>query len=193
MPDPGPPLRSLSHAGVDTDAARAQKGRLPAAADAQAAGLRVWFDKDDLRAGEPWQRQLEEAIQQRSTAFAVYVGSRGVVNWVNAEVQLGLGRAVADPSYRFVPVLAPQAPGPEALPGFVVLYQRVADVECNPEVFAKLVATALGRVSPDGLRRIVTEPLRLAGGPGGDRHALTAQVAADMGDRSGDLAWCRWR
>ena len=71
---PQPLLLFLSHAGIDTEAARALKQRLEAAPDAREHGLRVWFDKDDLRAGEPWQAQLEEAIQHRSTTFAVYVG-----------------------------------------------------------------------------------------------------------------------
>src|SRR5512132_3557839 len=148
MPDsnlPMPLLLFLSHAGVDTEAARRLKQRLEAAPEAREHGLRVWFDKDDLRAGEPWQAQLEEAIRHRSAAFAVYVGSRGIVNWVDAEIQLALGRAVTDPAYRFIPILAPQAPGPEALPGFVALYQGVADVEGQPDQFAKLVAAILGR------------------------------------------------
>ena len=145
MPDsdlPLPLLLFLSHAGVDTEAARRLKQRLEAAPEAREHGLRVWFDKDDLRAGEPWP-QLEDAIRHRSAAFAVYVGSRGVVNWVDAEIQLALGRAVADPSYRFIPILAPQALGPEALPGFVALYQGVADVERRPDQFTKLVAAIL--------------------------------------------------
>src|SRR4051812_6116264 len=148
MPDanrPQPPLLFLSHAGIDTEAARALKQRIEAAPEACEHGLRVWFDKDDLIAGEPWLTQLQEAIQRRSAAFAVYVGSRGVVNWVDAEIQLALGRAVTDPAYRFIPILAPQAPGPEALPGFVALYQGVADVESRPDQFAKLVAAILGR------------------------------------------------
>jgi hypothetical protein len=135
MPDANPPqslLLFLSHAGIDTEAAHALKQRLEAAPKAREYGLRVWFDKDDLRAGKRWQIQLEEVIQHRSTAFAVYVGSRGVVNWVDAEIQLALGRAVTDPAYRFIPILAPQAPGSEALPGFVALYQGVADVEGRP-------------------------------------------------------------
>jgi hypothetical protein len=149
------PLLFLSHAGVGTDAARAFKARLLAAESIQSAGFRVWFDKDDLRAGEPWQNQLADAIR-RSTAFAVYVGSRGVVNWVDAEVQLGLGRAVADPSYRFIPVLAPQA-RPEALPGFVALYQGVADVEGSPDAFMKFVAAILGQ-DATGIAKLEAEP-----------------------------------
>ena len=139
MPDsnlPPPRLLFLSHAGIDTEAARALKQRIETAPEAREHGLRVWFDKDDLRAGEPWQAQLEEAIRHRSAAFAVYVGSRGVVNWVDAEIQLALGRAVTDPAYPFIPIVAPHAPGPEALPGFVALYQGVADVERRPDQFS---------------------------------------------------------
>jgi hypothetical protein len=160
MPDtnrPQLPLLFLSHAGIDTEAARALKQRLEAAPEAREYGLRVWFDKDDLRAGEPWQAQLEEVIQRRSAAFAVYVGSRGVVNWVDAEIQLALSRAVTDPSYRFIPILAPQAPGPEALPGFVALYQGVTDVEGRPDQFARLVAAILGRDAA-GTAKLEAEP-----------------------------------
>src|SRR3954447_2311194 len=160
MPDanrPQPPLLFLSHAGIDTDAARALKQRIEAAPEVREHGLRVWFDKDDLRAGEPWQAQLQETIRHRSTAFAVYVGSRGVVNWVNAEIQLALARAVTDPSYRFIPVLAPQAPGPEALPGFVALYQGVADVEGRPDQFAKLVAAIIDQDAAS-TAKLETEP-----------------------------------
>src|SRR3712207_1884791 len=86
------PLLFLSHAGTDTDAARELKRKLEKAAAERGAALKVWFDKDDLRPGLPWQRQLEEAIG-RANAFAVYVGSKGVVNWVEAEVDLALSRA----------------------------------------------------------------------------------------------------
>jgi hypothetical protein len=73
------------------------KQRIEEAPEARKRGLKVWFDKDNLRAGEPWQKQLEETIGQQATAFAVYVGSRGVINWVKAEVRLGLARAIGGP------------------------------------------------------------------------------------------------
>src|SRR4051794_37247349 len=62
---PAGPLLFLSHAGADTEAARRLKRRI------EAAGLRVWFDKDDLIAGGDWQTQLEDAIKKRATAFAI--------------------------------------------------------------------------------------------------------------------------
>jgi ABC-type taurine transport system ATPase subunit len=47
---------------------------------------------------------------------------------------------------------------------------------------------ALGRVSDEGLRRIVTEPLRLAGVDKAHRNALAVQVLHDVGERPSDLA-----
>jgi hypothetical protein len=57
-----PPRLFLSHSGVDTSAARELKRRLLDSAEAWAAGLMVWLDKDDLAAGAGWQSQLEKAI-----------------------------------------------------------------------------------------------------------------------------------
>ena len=46
----------------------------------------------------------------------------------------------------------------------------------------------LGRMSDEGLRRIVTEPLRLAAIEPADREALASEVLRDVGERPGDLA-----
>jgi hypothetical protein len=45
------PFVFLSHSGADVEAAWTLKRRLENASDAKAAGLKVWFDKDDLRGG----------------------------------------------------------------------------------------------------------------------------------------------
>jgi hypothetical protein len=130
---PSGPLLFLSHAGADTGAARVLKQRIEQAPEARKRGLKVWFDKDNLRAGEPWQTQLEETIGRQATAFAVYVGSRGVINWVEAEVRLGLSRAIGGNGqhFPFIPVLAAGAVGSDALPGFARQFQAVRDVETN--------------------------------------------------------------
>ena len=100
------PCLFLNHSGVDAENARELKRRISFSPSATRVGLKVWFDKDDLGAGKNWQRQLEQAIQDRCTAFAVYVGSKGVMNWVENEVSLGLRRATADNSFPFIPILA---------------------------------------------------------------------------------------
>ena len=137
------PLLFLSHAGVDSEAVRQLKRRIEAAPEAQRAGLKVWFDKDNLKAGQTWRAQLEAAIAEAS-AFAVYVGSGGVANWVEAEVDLALQRATRDGRFPFIPILANDAMDVAALPGFASRFQAVRNVEHSPDEFQKLVAAVLG-------------------------------------------------
>src|SRR5262245_15303009 len=86
------PVLFLSHSGVDTEAARELKRRLEESPTGREAGLKVWFDKDDMPAAEDWQASLEQGIGRESTAFAVYIGTKGVVTWVRREVRLALSR-----------------------------------------------------------------------------------------------------
>src|SRR5690242_2833308 len=90
----GGPLLFLSHA--DTDTALDLAHRLEQAPTAREAGLRVWIDQRDLLRGRGWQRQLEETIEKQSTAFAVLMGARGAVNWVEMEVRVALSRATKE-------------------------------------------------------------------------------------------------
>src|SRR5271165_4058126 len=121
-----PPLVFLSHSGADTEAARELKRRLESAPDAKKAGLKVWFDKDNLRPGMPWAAQIEQAIGHDASAFLVYLGSRGVINWVDMEVRAALSRAATDRDFLFIPILAPEI-GLNALPPFARLYQGIDD------------------------------------------------------------------
>src|SRR5258707_86887 len=143
------PCLFLSHSGADTGAARELKRRLLDSADARAAGLRVWLDKDDLAAGLGWQAQLEKAINEEATAFAVHIGAKGVVNWVESEVRLGLSRATGAPDYPFIPILAKECSGSAALPPFARQYQGVHDPLNDSEQFAKLLRAVLRRSSGD--------------------------------------------
>jgi WD40 repeat protein len=140
-----PPCLFLSHSGADTDAARELKCRLLDSPDARAAGLSIWLDKDDLGAGIGWQAQIENAISKRTTAFAVHIGAKGVVNWVDSEVRLALSRATSATDYPFIPILSRECTGAAALPPFAQQYQGVHDPLNNPEEFAKLLRAALGR------------------------------------------------
>ena len=128
---------------MDTDRAKALRGRLESANSAQAAGLKVWLDKDDLKPGTGWQAQLEAVIEKQATAFVVYVGSRGVINWVDSEVRLGLARAVTDKTFRFIPVIARECGDAAALPGFVGQFQGVKDVENDGAAFTQLLDALL--------------------------------------------------
>ena len=129
--------------------ARELKRRLLDSADARAAGLRVWLDKDDLAVGLGWQAQLEKAINEEATAFAVHIGAKGVVNWVESEVRLGLSRATGAVDYPFIPILAKECSGSTALPPFARQYQAVHDPLNDSEQFVKLLRAVLRRSSGD--------------------------------------------
>jgi hypothetical protein len=85
------PCLFLSHSGADTAAAIELKRRILASPTARDAQLRVWLDKDDLvPSGMHWQKQIEVAIENEATSFAIYVGSGGILNWAESEVRLAL-------------------------------------------------------------------------------------------------------
>ncbi|MBY3219499.1 toll/interleukin-1 receptor domain-containing protein, partial [Rhizobium laguerreae] len=145
----------LSHSGVDAEAARELKRRLEESVSGREAGLRVWLDVEGglLPGAVGWQAQIEEAIEKTSTAFAVYVGSRGVVNWVDNEVRLGLSRATRD-KIPFIPILAKETPS-AALPPFARQYQAVRDPLNDAGELSKLIVAILRTGEPPV---IVDEP-----------------------------------
>jgi hypothetical protein len=118
------PLLFLSHAGADTEAALDLARQLEQTPAAQQAGLRVWIDKRDLAPGRGWQRQLENVLEEASTAFGVYLGGRGGLNWVEAEIRVALSRATKDADYPFIPILVGEA-GSVDLPAFARQYHAV--------------------------------------------------------------------
>ncbi len=138
------PILFLSHSGSDTEAARALKRRIEDSPAARGAGLKVWFDKDDLRAGKSWQNQLADTIDKEADAFAVLLGARGVVNWVEAEVEVALSRATTSPKFPFIPIIAKESQGSNALPAFARRYQGVLDPLNDSSELAKLIKAATG-------------------------------------------------
>src|SRR5271166_3557069 len=180
------PFVFLSHSGADTEAARKLKRQLEEAPDGRAAGLRVWFDKDDLRPGTPWSAQIAEAIQQ-ATAFVVYVGSGGVMNWVEAEVDLALSRATTDKQspLLFIPVLADKSAGSSALPPFAKRYQGVRDPLGQSEELEKLLKAVLDADWRQPVK-LIDEPfvgLRSMREEEADRFFGRATEIADLGEK----------
>jgi hypothetical protein len=175
---PENPVLFLSHSGLDTETARELKRRLLASPDAQAAGLEVWFDKDDLLPGQGWQEQLEKVIATHSTAFAVIVGTRGVVNWVDREVRVALSRATEAKDYPFIPVFA-SANLLSSLPPFAREFQGVQDPLNNEVELGKLLRAVLrgdlGDQDSAGSKR----PVKLTDSPFVGLRAMT-EADADL-------------
>jgi energy-coupling factor transporter ATP-binding protein EcfA2 len=136
------PLLFLSHSAVDTEAALALASRIEQTGSAREAGLKVWIDKRDLAPGRGWQSQLEHVIVQQSTAFAVLLGARGAVNWVESELRVALDRATRQSDYSFIPILGSKAK-PEDLPPFARQYHGVSDPLGQPGEMRKLLSLLL--------------------------------------------------
>lgn len=134
-------LLFISHAGSDTGAAEALRERILNAPSAREAGLGVWLDTKDLRAGD-WQSQIEHALG-RATAFAVLIGAGGVRNWVMPEVRAAIDRAVTD-EVPFIPVALDPDLDPASLPIFLRQYQIIRDPLADETALGDLLTAACG-------------------------------------------------
>ncbi len=103
----------LSHASADKPAVEYLAQRL------RKEGLDPFLDKWHLVPGEPWQKALEEALDQSRTC-AVFIGKQ-LGPWQNEEMRSALGERVDDPAFRVIPVLLPGGKeiGKEKLPRFL--------------------------------------------------------------------------
>jgi TIR domain len=166
------PVLFLSHSGVDTQTAHELKRRLLASPDAKAAGLEVWLDKDDLAPGKGWQGELEQVITAKSTAFAVIIGTKGVVNWVDREVRIALSRATDDKTYPFIPVFMSHD-SLSSLPPFASQFHGVHNPINNETELGKLLRTVLGDGpgDQDGIGK--PRSVRLTGSPFVGLRAMT--------------------
>ena len=149
-------LLFLSHSGSDTEAARELRQRILDSPAARDAGLDVWLDVDGgLQPGSGWQEQLEDALR-RCTAFCVYVGSRGIVNWVDREVREALDRATGVDAIPFIPVTASAEVEWTLLPPFVRQFQGVTDPLGDEAALAALISAAIA--APMGPIQLTDEP-----------------------------------
>ena len=150
------PFVFLSHSGADTEAARELKRRLYERPRRQGGRPQGLVRQGRPEAGGQWQPQIEQAIEKDATAFVVYVGSRGVINWVDMEVRAALSRAATDKDFLFIPVLAPEI-GANALPPFARLYQGIADPLGKGDGLEKLLKAVL-KAEWDKSIRLIDEP-----------------------------------
>src|SRR6266566_5726524 len=83
----------------------------------QARGLKPWLDDWQLRPGFPWQRALEEQIEQIKSA-AVFVGKNGQGPWQDMELEAFI-REFISRRCPVIPVVLADAPNKPALPVFL--------------------------------------------------------------------------
>ena len=83
--------------------------------------ITVWLDKWNILPGDPWQEEIEEALDA-SAACVVFLGGGGITPWQNEEMRSAINDRVSDQSIRVIPVLLPGATQPQhkdAIPRFL--------------------------------------------------------------------------
>jgi nucleotide-binding universal stress UspA family protein len=101
----------LSYNRQDQNAVRDINGKL------KNAGIRTWFDEDQLPLGTPWQDELEKQIANVRAA-CVFVGESGLGPWQSSEVRGFLSEFV-DRRCPVIPVLLPGSSTFPELPRFL--------------------------------------------------------------------------
>lgn len=91
----------LSHRSEDKPEAERLAARLEDEAE-----IRPFLDKWHLVPGEPWQEELERAIEN-SRCCAVLLGPEGMGPWHHEEMRAALQKRASDPNFRVVPVFLP--------------------------------------------------------------------------------------
>jgi len=86
------------------------------ASELSGLGVRVWFDKWELKAGSAWQDELGTAIRA-SASVVVLIGQSGLGPWERAELRQALNRLVRE-NCPVIPVILPGVVNPE-VPDFL--------------------------------------------------------------------------
>jgi hypothetical protein len=135
----------LSYARDDAQAVEAIASRLE-----DEASLHPFLDTWHLILGQPWQEELEKALDH-SQMCAVFIGPANLGPWENEEMRSALDKRVKHSDFRVIPVLLPGATLPErgGLPSFL---SRLTWVDFrgpqalqDADMFGRLVAGIHGK------------------------------------------------
>jgi|GEM_PF-1430498 len=121
----------MCHSSDDKPFVREMNSRL------RSAGVRTWFDEDELPPGRLWQELLEDQISQISTA-AIFVGPSGLGPWQNAELRAFLSEFVRR-RCPVMPVILADCPSVPALPLFLSQFTWVDFRRGTPDPFSQLI------------------------------------------------------
>ncbi|MCP5108465.1 MAG: toll/interleukin-1 receptor domain-containing protein, partial [bacterium] len=113
------------------------------------AEIPVWLDKWNLIPGDPWQEEIEKALDE-SQCCVVFIGPGGIGPWQNEEMRSAIESRVSDKSIRVVPVLLPgvKRPGKESrLPRFLrgLTWVEFKDKWDEPEALYRLECGIKGK------------------------------------------------
>ena len=146
----------------------------------QAQGLKPWLDEWQLRPGHPWQRALEEQIEQIKSA-AVFVGKNGRGPWQDMELDAFI-REFVSRKCPVIPVVLADAPDKPPLPVFLRGMTWVDFRKSDPDPLRQLIWGIEGEnpnVIPSGT---ALPPDGISEAPNSDQTAVsTARISRNPG------------
>ena len=145
----------LSHSSVDSKAALNLAQAIEQDPKAKEKNIKVWLSSQQPKGGKPQPEQIEEVIQNDCTAFLVYLGSRGTVNWVNQEITLGMARTEKQPDFPFIPILSKQIKEGTSLPSFVSCHNAIQAPEDDTNQLEQLLQSILDTKSKSSSQLVV--------------------------------------
>lgn len=101
------------------------------------AGVRTWFDEDEIRPGQLFQPELELQIQKAGSA-AIFVGSSDRAPWQNLETRSFLSE-FADRGCPLIPVLLKTCSSVPVIPTFLKQFNWVDFRLADPDPFQRLL------------------------------------------------------
>ncbi len=113
----------------------------------RAEGIEPWLDNWNLIPGNPWQEEIEQALN-KCRSCAMFIGPSGIGPWQNAEMRAAIDRRIGKGGFRVVPVLLPGASrGKEShLPAFLTAttWVEFRDMLDDDEQFRRLICGIRG-------------------------------------------------
>ncbi|GIK62510.1 MAG: hypothetical protein BroJett018_03040 [Chloroflexota bacterium] len=106
-------------------------------------GIRPWLDEWELRPGLPWQRLLEQQIENIKSV-AIFVGKNGIGPWQDLELGAFI-REFIKRSMPVIPVILPDCQQPPALPIFLTSMTWVDFRKESPDPFEHLIWGITGK------------------------------------------------
>jgi nucleotide-binding universal stress UspA family protein len=110
-------------------------------------GVRAWIDVRELRPGFPWQEALETQIKTVGAA-AVFVGSKGIGPWQDAE-QAALLRQFAKRKCPVIPVILPKC---RKVPELPVFLEGMHWIDCRDTTIDPIEQLLYGITGTDALQ-----------------------------------------
>ena len=102
------------------------------------AGVKTWFDEEQLTPGQIWQVELEECIEDIRAA-AVFVGQSGVGPWQDFEMRAFITE-FAERGCPVIPVILPGAGTIPKLPIFLKQFMWIDMRESEEKGILKILA-----------------------------------------------------